>query len=66
MFTSLSQIFKNNMKKHFTSEHFCHESYQVYISNGSSLGQWELATYLVAMVTWLQGNQRDTSITSLS
>ena len=51
---SLSHIFKNNMKTHFISELFCHESYQVHISNGSSFGQWELATYLVAMVTSLQ------------
>ena len=48
---SLTHIFKNNMKMHFTSELFCHESYEVHINNGSSLGQWELATYLVAMVT---------------
>ena len=43
MFTSLSQIFKNNVKTHFTSELFCLES-----------SQWESATYVVAMVTWLQ------------
>ena len=49
-----SHIFKNNMKTHFISELFCHESYQVHIGNGSSFGQWELATYLVAMVTSLQ------------
>ena len=51
---SLSHIFKNNMKTHFISELFCHESYQVHSGNGSSFGQWELATYLVAMVTSLQ------------
>ena len=56
-----SHIFKNNMKTHFISELFCHESYQVHIGNGSSFGQWELATYLVAMVTSLHGNQSDTS-----
>ena len=49
-----SHIFKNNMKTHFISELFCHESYQVHIGNGSSFGQSELATYLVAMVTSLQ------------
>ena len=42
------------MKTHFTSELFCHESYEVHINNGSSLGQWESATYLFTMVTWLQ------------
>ena len=51
---SLSHIFKNNIKTHFISQLFCHQSYQVHISNGSSFGQWELATYLVAMVTLLQ------------
>ena len=48
---SLSHDFKHNMKTPFTSDLFHHESFQVHISNGSSLGQWE---YLVAMVTWLQ------------
>ena len=52
------------MKTHFISEVFCHESYQVHISNGPSFGQWELATYLVAMVTSLQWQRSDTSIIS--
>ena len=52
---SLSHIFQNNMKTHFISELFCHESYQVHIGNGSSFGQWELAKkYLAALVTSLQ------------
>ena len=42
------------MKTDFISELIYHESYQVHISNGSSFGQWELAMYLVAMVTSLQ------------
>ena len=50
---SLSHVLKNNMKTHFISELFSHELYQVHISNGSSFGQWELATYY-AMATSLQ------------
>ena len=42
------------MKTHFTSELFCHESYEVHINNVFSLGQWELATCLVAMEISLQ------------
>ena len=50
----LSHIFKNNMKHILSQNSFVVSSYQVHISNGFSFGQWELATYLVAMVTSLQ------------
>ena len=46
------------METHFTSELLCHESYQVHLSNGSSLEEWELATYMVDMLTWLQWQQK--------
>ena len=57
------QNYKNKMKTHFTSELFRHESYQVHISNGSFLGQWESATYMVAS---RNGNQSDTPRVELS